>query len=90
MRQPSLFDPPKPSGPPPEDFDLLRRHLHSVLRDLRRADYMPWGKASAVLKEKDFRYNARIFPADERDAMIAEFEKELERCRRASAGEPVE
>ncbi|MDE2446032.1 MAG: hypothetical protein KGO94_07625 [Alphaproteobacteria bacterium] len=84
MRQPSLFDPPKPAQKPAENLEPLRRHLHGVLRDLRHAEVMPWGRVSAELKEKDFLRYASALPEDEREPLVLEFYRQLSRVRLAT------
>jgi hypothetical protein len=84
MRQPSLFDPPKPEKDMTEAIERLRRHVRNQLYIVQRAEVMPWSPLKLRFQMEDFeRYSAEL-PPEERDELRAEFARELERCRKAS------
>ena len=82
MHQPSLFDPPPPEPRPP-DPNVFRRHLNAALSLLRRADFMPWHDFEVVKWTKDFQTLTRHLPAEEAEAMKAEFARQLSRLSAA-------
>ena len=85
MRQPSLFDSPeKPIEPAPVRLPPIRKYLHSQLRLMRAATFMPWHKADADYHAVNFPVYARLFPADEAAELVAEFDRELARLKAAS------
>ena len=84
MRQPSLFDTPKPEKDRTEAVERLRRHVRNMLYIAQRAQGLPWEEPRLTFAREDFITYSEELPAEERDHLRAEFEKELERCRRLS------
>lgn len=82
MRQPSLFDPPKPEKDMTEAIERLRRHVRNQLYIVQRAEVMPWSPMKLRFQMEDFeRYSAEL-PPEERDALRADFAKELDRLHK--------
>ncbi len=82
MRQPSLFDsPPKPVERRPVNLELVRKHLKALLRVMRPAVVMPWHRADANGHFEKFPVYAALLPADEAEALVAEFNREWERLK---------
>lgn len=80
MSQLNLFAP-KPAEPRPPDLNYIRKSLNRDLRTLRNAQIMPWSEPEAQSQETHFPVLARYLPAEEANAMIAEFTTELARLR---------
>jgi hypothetical protein len=81
MRQPSLFDPPKPVKDRTEAVERLRKHVRNQLYIVQRAQAMPWPEPHLTFAKEDFITYSAELPEEERDELRAEFLKELERCR---------
>ncbi len=81
MRQPSLFDSPKPVKDRTEAVERLRRHVRNMLYIAQRAQGLPWEEPRLTFAKEDFITYSAELPEAERDELRAEFLKELERCR---------
>jgi hypothetical protein len=81
MRQPSLFDPPKPVKDRTEAVERLRKHVRNQLYIVQRAQATPWPEPQLTFAKEDFITYSAELPEAERDELRAEFLKELERCR---------
>lgn len=79
MRQPSLFDPPKPEKDRTEAIERLRHHVRSLLHIVRTAEVMPWTPVNLGFKIKDFELYSAELPEEERDELRAKFSAELKR-----------
>lgn len=84
MSQPDLFGAVAQPLPQP-DPEAVRARMTDLLRRLREADVMP-------LTEKELRFwrtvapqTTRWLPDDERAALLAEFEAQLDRLTRRAA-----
>lgn len=84
MSQPDLFGA-TPQPLPQPDPEAVRRRMRDLLRTLREAEVMP-------LTDKELRFwrtvapqTTRWLPAEERTAMLAEFEAQIERLTRKAA-----
>ena len=73
-------DPPRFRGPSPE---IIRGRLNEWLRTARSADHMPWDRQHLRKYVLMFRQMANWLPETERDWLVAEFRRELERQRAA-------
>ena len=82
MRQPSLFDSPKPVKDRTEAVDRLRKHVRNMLYIAQRAQGLPWEEPQLTFAKEDFITYSAELPEAERDELRAEFLKELERCRK--------
>lgn len=66
----------KPAEPIPPwapDLAYIRKSLNWRLRMVQTAEILPWSEPETESLEKHFPELARYLPADEADAMIAEF-----------------
>lgn len=81
MRQPSLFDPPKPVKDRTEAVDRLRKHVRNMLYIVQRSQITPWPEPHLTFAKEDFITYSEELPEDERDELRAAFLKELDRCR---------
>ena len=85
MSQLPLFRP-EGAEPPhrPSDTAYIRKSLNRVLRLAREAQIMPWSEGEARSWEKLFPELAASLPAEEAEALAAEFRSELARLRSAA------
>jgi hypothetical protein len=85
MKQPSLFDPP-PEAPVarPPDVVMIRNHMKHLLRLARNAEIMPWHDADARYWEKEFPQMAALLPPGEGAELVAAFQTEFARLRKAA------
>ena len=85
MSQLPLFDS-RPAEQPAREPDLayIRKHLHRVLRQARKAECMPWTEAKTKSWEGFFPELAALLPEEEGKALQAEFFAELERLRKTA------
>lgn len=67
------------------DPAFIRKHLLRVLRMARDAERMPWSAAETRNWEKQFPELAQFLPSEEGQALLAEFQREIERLRKAAA-----
>ena len=82
MRQPSLFDLPKPVKDRTEAVDRLRKHVRNMLYIVQRSQVTPWPEPHLTFAKEDFITYSAELPEDERDELRAEFLEQLERCRK--------
>ncbi len=84
MSQLSLFRSERPEPPRrPPDLPEIRKSLHSRLRTVRDAEIMPWSEGEMASWEKLFPELAAYLPAEEAEALAAEFAAQLARLRKA-------
>ncbi|MFT4275461.1 MAG: hypothetical protein QM576_03800 [Rhodopseudomonas sp.] len=81
MTQLPLFDERVKTTPRSPDVSYIRRSLGRLLRLAREAEILPWSEAETASWEKLFPQLAASLPADEGEALIAEFQGELARLR---------
>ena len=81
--QPDLFDgaAPRPVGPSP---DVIRQRLDALLATARAAQRMPWDAQRTRVNEIRFHQMANWLPEADRDAMRADFAREI--CRLRAVG----
>lgn len=80
MSQLPLFPRPEPARRPP-DLVFIRKSLNRLLRLARNAEIMPWSDGETASWERRFPELAALLPAEEADALTAEFRSELARLR---------
>jgi hypothetical protein len=84
MSQFSLFQTERPEPPRrPPDLAYIRKSLNWRLRTLRDAVIMPWSEGETASLEKLVPELAAYLPAEEAEALTAEFRSELARLRAA-------
>lgn len=67
------------------DPAFIRKHLLRVLRMARDAERLPWSDGETRNWEKQFPELAQHLPQEEGDALLAEFQREIDRLRRTAA-----
>ena len=76
-----LFTSPIRGAPPPPDPDFARKNLHRLLRQVQRAERLPWHPAQARVWEDLFPQLAQALPPEEGQDLCAAFAAELARLR---------
>jgi hypothetical protein len=82
MSQLNLFEAEKPiPAPAPPNPDFIRKHLNRVLRILHDAQTIPWRTSEMESWSKRFPILAADLPPEEGQALVDEFEAQLQRLR---------
>jgi hypothetical protein len=85
MSQMSLFGTQK-SEPAAVDIAYVRKHLRGLLRTAKVAEILPWSRVDTAKWERMFPALAKELPAEEGDALAAEFAAQLARLRASDNG----